>query len=89
MLGIWLNSLLPVKGKDKIQGVFMTEITIRVEGMSCQHCVMRVKKALQGLSGIQDLDVQIGNVKAKFDEKAVGKADIEKAIADAGYKVVA
>ncbi|HAM53519.1 MAG TPA: hypothetical protein DCP92_23545 [Nitrospiraceae bacterium] len=67
----------------------MTEITIKVEGMTCQHCVLRVKKAIQELSGIQNLDVQIGNVWIKFDEKAVGKVDIEKAIVDAGYKVVA
>ncbi|MGD0884770.1 MAG: cation transporter [Thermodesulfovibrionales bacterium] len=66
----------------------MTESVIKVEGMSCQHCVMRVKKALQGLSGIQNLDVQIGNVKVAFDENVVKKSDIDKAIVDAGYKVV-
>jgi copper chaperone len=66
----------------------MTETTIKVEGMSCQHCVMRVKKAVDALKGIQSSDVQIGTVKVKFDEKEVLKADIEKAIATSGYKVV-
>lgn len=65
----------------------MTDTTIQVEGMSCQHCVMRVTKALQGLSGIQDLDVQIGTVALRFDEHSLRKEDIEKAIENAGYKV--
>lgn len=67
----------------------LTAISIKVEGMSCQHCVMRIKKALDALKGIQDSDVQIGLVKVKFDEKNVKKEDIEKAITNAGYKVAA
>jgi copper chaperone len=65
----------------------MADTTVKVEGMSCQHCVMRVTKALQGLSGIQDLEVQIGAVKLRFDEHSLKKEDIEKAIENAGYKV--
>ncbi len=67
----------------------MTNITIRVEGMSCMHCVMRVKRALENLRGIQSSDVQIGTVKVSFDETALKKEDIEKAIANAGYRVAA
>jgi len=66
----------------------MTDATIKVAGMSCQHCVMRVQKAIEALKGITDLDVEIGTVKLKFDEKAVRQEDIEKAITQAGYKVI-
>lgn len=66
----------------------MTDIIIKIEGMSCQHCVMRVKKAVEGLKGVQGADVQIGSVTVKFDETEVKKEEIEKAIANAGYKVV-
>ena len=67
----------------------MADITIKVEGMSCMHCVMRVKKAVESLKGIQSSDVQIGVVRVAFDESAVKKEDIEKAIINAGYKVAA
>jgi copper chaperone len=67
----------------------MTDITIKVEGMSCMHCVVRIKKAVESLKGVQSSDVQIGTVKVTFDETAVKKEDIEKAITDAGYKVAA
>jgi len=65
----------------------MADTSIKVEGMSCQHCVMRVTRALQGLSGIQDLDVQIGTVSLRFDEHSLNKEDVVKAIENAGYKV--
>ncbi len=66
----------------------MTDTTIKVEGMSCQHCVARVKKAISALKGIKESDVQIGLVKVTFDEKEIKKEDIAKAITDAGYKAV-
>lgn len=65
----------------------MTETTIKVEGMSCQHCVMRVKKAIDALKGVQSSDVQIGTVKVTFNDQEVLKSEIEKAIASSGYKV--
>ena len=67
----------------------MVDVTIKVEGMSCMHCVIRVKKAVESLKGVQSSDVQIGTVKVIFDETAVKKDDIEEAITNAGYKVAA
>lgn len=66
----------------------MTEITIKIEGMSCQHCVMSVKKALGGIRGVASSDVSIGSAKILFDESKTRKDDIIKAIQIAGYKVV-
>jgi copper chaperone len=65
----------------------MTEAIISIEGMSCQHCVMRVKKAIEGLKGINKADVQIGQANVKFDESLTGKKEIEEAIVKAGYKL--
>jgi copper chaperone len=65
----------------------MSNATIQVDGMSCQHCVMRVKKAVESLSGVGDLSVEVGQVKVSFDESKVQKKDIEEAIVKAGYKI--
>ena len=65
----------------------MKEITIQIEGMSCQHCVMRVKKAIEGLAGISGLSVEVGSTKVTFDEAKIQQADIENAIIKAGYKI--
>ena len=65
----------------------MTEISIKVEGMTCGHCVMRIKKAIEGLQGFSESDVQIGLVKVKFDDSKTNREAIEKAITETGYKV--
>jgi copper ion binding protein len=65
----------------------MEEATIKIEGMSCQHCVMRVKKAFETLPGIAELDVQIGTANVKYDESMVKQEDLEAAIEAAGYEV--
>ena len=65
----------------------MNTATINVDGMSCQHCVMRVRKALEALSGIASMNVEVGKVSVSFDEAKVTQKDIETAITKAGYKV--
>jgi len=65
----------------------MTEAKIAIEGMSCQHCVMAVKKALGGVPGVLESDVQIGSAVIKYDENKVQKEEIETKIEAAGYKV--
>jgi copper chaperone len=64
----------------------MQEAIIKIDGMSCQHCVMQVKKAL-GTLGINDADVDIGTAKVHYDETQVKKEEIEAAVEAAGYKV--
>jgi len=65
----------------------MTDTTIAIDGMSCQHCVMRVKKAIEGLKGIKKSDVEVGQAKVTFDESLIQKKEIEEAIVKAGYKI--
>ena len=63
--------------------------TVTVKGMSCNHCVMSVTKALTKLDGIQNVHVDLQKGEVRFDNtKAVALDKIEKAITDAGYQVV-
>lgn len=66
----------------------MTQGSIKVEGMSCGHCQMRVKKAVESVEGVQkaDVNLQSKQVTLEYDE---GKASLEKikaAIKEAGYE---
>ena len=61
--------------------------TIKIDGMSCQHCVMAVKKEIQKLD-VRTLDVKIGEATVEFDESKLKIESIENAIKDAGYIVV-
>jgi len=63
--------------------------TIKVKGMSCQHCVMSVTKAMSQLEGIKNVQVDLAKGEVRFDNtKEVASDKIEKAIADAGYEVI-
>ncbi len=60
--------------------------TIKIEGISCNHCVMNVKKAISGVIGVTEVDVNLvqgeAYVKGNFDLNAVNSA-----ITDVGYSV--
>jgi len=63
--------------------------TIKIKGMSCQHCVMAVTKALGGVEGIKDIRVDLEKGEATFtEEKPVDRMLIRERIAKAGFDVV-
>ena len=66
----------------------MAEVTVRIEGMSCQHCVMAVRKAVESVAGVLSARVEIGKAVVSFDETKARGSDIEEAVKNAGYKVM-
>ncbi len=65
----------------------MAEKKMKIEGMSCQHCVMAVKKALGGVPGMLESTVEVGSALVKYDESKTNAKAIEEAVEKAGYKV--
>ncbi len=62
--------------------------TIQIKGMSCNHCVMAVTKALSGIDGIGNVKVDLAKGEATFDEaKPVDRAVIRERIKKAGFDV--
>lgn len=61
--------------------------TFRIEGMSCGHCVMAVKKSLSKLD-LKEAHVLIGSAEVEYDESCTNEAEIKIAIEQAGYRVV-
>jgi len=64
----------------------MTTQEFQIDGMSCNHCVMAVKKELSKLE-LESFNVQIGSASVNFDDSKVKTEQIEKAIEEAGYKI--
>ena len=58
-----------------------------IEGMSCAHCVMHVKQALDEINGLKIEDVQVGKARVSYDDEKISKVISEK-VEEAGYKVV-
>jgi copper chaperone CopZ len=63
------------------------EKTITIDGMSCQHCVMHVTRALKDL-GLEVVSVEIGKAVVQPHAQVSDQAIID-AIEEAGYTVTA
>ena len=60
---------------------------LRIEGMSCQHCVRAVFTALTPVEGIASADVSIGAAVIEHDGRATADV-LLAAISVAGYEAV-
>lgn len=61
--------------------------TLNVTGMMCQHCVMHVTKALEGVPGVSSVDVSLEAGTATVEvADAVTDEALVAAVVDAGYE---
>ncbi|HHX73327.1 MAG TPA: heavy-metal-associated domain-containing protein [Firmicutes bacterium] len=60
---------------------------LKVDGMSCNHCKMRVEKALKSLDGVHEavVDLAQGTAEVEYDAAKVSLGALITAVADAGY----
>ncbi|GIP33766.1 copper ion binding protein [Paenibacillus sp. J2TS4] len=66
----------------------MKSIVLKVEGMSCGHCVNSVEGALEKLGAAGKVDLAAKTVSIEFDESKISEDTIKNAIEDQGYDVV-
>ena len=65
----------------------MTKI-LSIAGMMCPHCVMHVKKALEGLDGVISAEVDLSKNNATVTmNKEISDEIFSRAIEEAGYTV--
>ena len=64
------------------------EKKLTVEGMMCQHCVAHVKKALEGVEGVEEavVDLDAGTAVAKLSADVADDV-LTATVVDAGYEV--
>jgi copper ion binding protein len=63
-------------------------IKLKVTGMSCEHCVQAVKRALEGVPGVKSAQVSLeqGLVEVETDTGSVPVDQLIKAVEEAGYR---
>jgi copper ion binding protein len=62
---------------------------INIEGMSCNHCAKHVTSALEEISGVKSVDVNLQAKTAVIEtDQDVIDSNIRNVIEDAGYDVV-
>ncbi len=68
----------------------MTNIILKIEGMTCNHCKMNVTKTVQNLKGVVSVDVDLEKKQAKieFNEQDLDVDQIIETIDEIGYKAI-
>ena len=70
----------------KNKGENNMEKILKVEGMSCMHCVAHVKEALEKVEGVREADVKLEEKRAEVKlDKEVSDDALIKAVEGAGY----
>ena len=64
-------------------------VDISIEGMMCEHCAARVRKALENVEGVSSAVVSLEEKKATIVFEGGDPSALSAAVEAAGYKVVA
>lgn len=69
-----------------------TELTLLVEGMTCQHCVNAVSQEVSALAGVEDVSIDLvleGQSTLRVSSSdALPRHVVAAAVASAGYTVI-
>ena len=67
----------------------MQQETIKVEGMTCQHCVEIITDALNNVTGLNTVDVDLvkKEVSVKFNENETKLKKISDKIIEVGFEL--
>jgi copper ion binding protein len=61
--------------------------TLKIEGMSCEHCVQHVTEALKALGGVKSAKVNLKKKSAEVDhDESVSLEALKAAVSEAGYE---
>ena len=65
-----------------------TRVTLKVEGMSCEHCVKSVTNALKELKGVKKAKVSLKNGRAEvtYNSDQIEVDALVEAVKEAGYE---
>ncbi|MZQ82289.1 copper ion binding protein [Paenibacillus sp. 5J-6] len=66
----------------------MSNVILKVEGMSCNHCVNAVEKAMKELGAEGKVNLAGKLVEVEYDENKLSVEAIKEAIEEQGYDVV-
>lgn len=65
----------------------MTTTTLRISGMTCDHCVRAVTGALKNVPGVDeaDVDLRAGNALVQYDEDRTSPSALAAVVEEEGY----
>lgn len=67
----------------------MRQESLKVDGMTCQHCVQTITDALQKITGLNSVEVDLDKkeVGVKFNENETSLQEISDKIIEVGFEL--
>ena len=67
----------------------MAQESLKVEGMTCQHCVDTIKEALGAIGGTNKVSVDLENkeVQVEYNDKETNLQNISEKIIEVGFEI--
>lgn len=87
----FIAGFMEIETKNKEEGKMEAKLvkTLKVEGMMCAHCQAHVKKALEGVEGVTQVEVSLEEKTAVVTmETQIDDQELADAVREAGYEVV-
>ena len=64
------------------------EITVKVAGMSCSHCEATVKRNLEAMEGITNVEANNNSEEVKISGSNIDMEQVKEKINSLGYKFI-
>jgi copper chaperone CopZ len=62
------------------------QVTLKIDGMSCGHCLSAVSQALRSADGVDEVrTVEMGRAEVVIDESRTTSARVAEAVTAVGY----
>ncbi len=83
--GVWQSQHM--MNEDTYGGTTLETRGIGIKGMTCDHCVRRVERALRGKAGVKEVRVDLGAAQATvtFDRTQTSLPELHDALSASGY----
>jgi copper chaperone len=67
----------------------METLVLKIGGMTCNHCKMKVEKALRTMDGVENVQVDLntGQATVSFDSAKLRAEDLRTVVSEAGYEI--
>ncbi len=74
--------------REEVKKMAKSKATLKIDGMSCEHCVKTVTKALEELDGVKKARVNLkrGLADVTYDSDKIGVDGLIAVVVEAGYE---
>jgi uncharacterized membrane protein YraQ (UPF0718 family)/copper chaperone CopZ len=75
-----------ISSDNKLKNRIMKYITVKIKGMTCNHCKMSVENSLKNIEGIEQVNVDLAGSKAFIKGVNINLEEIKNSIEKLGYE---